>query len=182
MSPLVILLPRKGYLQHIGPKIAKIVRCYCHNLGQSEKNIFDFSLCEKWLNLKPSIFLSPNSLVSDQATFSSLLQSYTVQGPPVSVVGPIICPRSHSTKAISNAKIKTVKLTVVVVAGYLICSAPYICIQLYVVLAQKPDMGLCKLAKVMKDILRVSIPTAVGFLGADSTECVIFLQIAGKTL
>ena len=124
--------------------------------------------------MKPSIFLSPNSFVSDQATFSLLLQSYTgsetVQGPPVSVVGPIICPRSHSTKAISNAKIKTVKLTVVVVAGYLICSAPYICIQLYVVLAQKPDMGLCKLAKVMKDILRVSIPTAVGFLGTDSTE------------
>ena len=53
--------------------------------------------------------------------FFPLLQSYTgsetVQGPPVSVVGPIICPRSHSTKAISNAKIKTVKLTVVVVAG-----------------------------------------------------------------
>ena len=69
------------------------------------------------------------------------------------------------------------KLTVVVVAGYLICSAPYICIQLYVVLAQKPDMGLCKLAKVMKDILRVSIPTAVGFLGADSTECVIFFKV-----
>ena len=103
--------------------------------------------------MKPSIFLSSNSLFFDQAIlFFSFLQSYTgsetVQGPPVSVVGPIICPRSHSTKAISNAKIKTVKLTVVVVAGYLICSAPYICIQLYVVLAQKPDMGLCKLAKV----------------------------------
>ena len=27
----------------------KIVRCYCHNLGQSEKNIFDFSLCEKFI-------------------------------------------------------------------------------------------------------------------------------------
>ena len=48
MSPLVILLPRKGYLQHFGSKIAKIVRCYCHNLGQSEKNIFDFSLCVRW--------------------------------------------------------------------------------------------------------------------------------------
>ena len=41
-------------------------------------------------------------------------------------------PRTHSTKAISNAKIKTVKLTVVVVAGYLLCSAPFVCIQLYV--------------------------------------------------
>ena len=45
MSLLVILLPRKGYLQHFGSKIAKTVRCYCHNLGQSEKKIFDSSLC-----------------------------------------------------------------------------------------------------------------------------------------
>ena len=35
----------KGYLQHFGSKIAKIVRCYCHDVGQSERNIFDFSLC-----------------------------------------------------------------------------------------------------------------------------------------
>ena len=26
-------------------QIAKIVRCYCHDLGQSGRNIFDFSLC-----------------------------------------------------------------------------------------------------------------------------------------
>ena len=45
MSSVVILLPRKGYLQHFGTKIAKIVRCYCHDQGQSERNIFDFSLC-----------------------------------------------------------------------------------------------------------------------------------------
>ena len=42
----MILIPRKGYLQHFGSKIAKIVRCYYHDLGQSEKNIFDFSLCD----------------------------------------------------------------------------------------------------------------------------------------
>ena len=41
----MILLPRKGYLQQFGFKIVKIVRCYCHDLGQSERNIFDFSLC-----------------------------------------------------------------------------------------------------------------------------------------
>ena len=45
MSPLMILLPRKGYLQHFGTKIAKNVRCYCYDLGKSERNIFDFSLC-----------------------------------------------------------------------------------------------------------------------------------------
>ena len=52
MSPLVILLPRKGYLQHFGSKIAKIVRCYCHNLGQSERKIFDISLCVIQSHLK----------------------------------------------------------------------------------------------------------------------------------
>jgi hypothetical protein len=41
MSPLVIILPKKGYLQHFGSKIAKIVRYYSYNLGQSGKNIFD---------------------------------------------------------------------------------------------------------------------------------------------
>ena len=62
---------------------------------------------------------------------------------PITVVGPVSCPRSHSTRAISNAKIKTVKLTVVVVAGYLICSAPYVCIQLYVVLGN-PTINMSK--------------------------------------
>ena len=42
-------------------------------------------------------------------------------------------PRSHSIRTISNAKIKTVKLTIVVVAGYFICSAPFVCVQLYTV-------------------------------------------------
>ena len=45
MSPLLILLPRRVYLEHFGSKIAKIVRCYCHDLGQSERNISYFSLC-----------------------------------------------------------------------------------------------------------------------------------------
>ena len=51
MSPLVILLPRRVYLEHFGSKIAKIVRCYCHDLGQSERNVFDFSLCVNGLSL-----------------------------------------------------------------------------------------------------------------------------------
>ena len=41
----MILLPRKGYLNHFGTKIAKIVRCYCNYLGQSVRNIFDLSIC-----------------------------------------------------------------------------------------------------------------------------------------
>merc|ERR1712113_989498 len=46
----------------------------------------------------------------------------------------IICPRSNSMKTISNAKVKTVKLTVVVVLGYALCSAPWTIVQLYMVL------------------------------------------------
>jgi len=46
MSPLVILLPRKGYLQHFGSQIAEILRCYCNNLGQFGKDIVDCSLCD----------------------------------------------------------------------------------------------------------------------------------------
>jgi len=46
------------------------------------------------------------------------------------------CPRSHSIRTISNAKIKTVKLTVAVVVGYLICSAPFVFVQLYTVWAE----------------------------------------------
>ena len=37
---------KKKYSQHFGAKIAKIVRRYCHDLGQSERNIFDFSFCD----------------------------------------------------------------------------------------------------------------------------------------
>ena len=37
------------------------------------------------------------------------------------------------SRTISNAKIKTVKLTVVVVLGYLVCSAPFVFVQLYTV-------------------------------------------------
>ena len=51
MSPLMILLQRKGYLQLFGSKIAKIGWCYCHDLGQSERNIFDFSLCATVSNI-----------------------------------------------------------------------------------------------------------------------------------
>ena len=39
--------------------------------------------------------------------------------------------RTHSVQGISKAKIKTVKLTVVVILGYIFCSAPFICIQLW---------------------------------------------------
>lgn len=51
------------------------------------------------------------------------------------------CPRSHSIRTISNAKIKTVKLTVVVVLGHLFCSVPYVFIQLYTVWGN-PDMNM----------------------------------------
>ena len=64
-------------------------------------------------------------------------------------VSDVGCPRSHSTRAISKAKIKTVKLTVVVVAGYLICSAPYVCIQLYTIFGN-PTINMSKYTAKVK--------------------------------
>ena len=42
-------------------------------------------------------------------------------------------PRVHSIRGISRAKMKTVKLTVTVIVCYVICSAPFITAQLWVV-------------------------------------------------
>ena len=57
--------------------------------------------------------------------------------------------RSHSIRTISNAKIKTVKLTVVVVVGYLVCSAPFVFVQLYTVWGNPPS-------KLRKNLYRLS--------------------------
>ena len=40
-------------------------------------------------------------------------------------------PRSHSIHGLSRAKIKTVKITVVVILCYIMCSTPFICVQLW---------------------------------------------------
>ncbi|XP_076058482.1 annetocin receptor-like [Oratosquilla oratoria] len=40
-------------------------------------------------------------------------------------------PRSHSMRNISRAKIKTIKLTITVILCYVVCSAPFICSQLW---------------------------------------------------
>jgi hypothetical protein len=40
-------------------------------------------------------------------------------------------PRSHSIYRLSKAKIKTVKVTVVVVICYIVCSSPFICVQVW---------------------------------------------------
>jgi hypothetical protein len=52
-------------------------------------------------------------------------------------------PRSSSIKGISRAKIKTVKLTVVVIVGYIVCSAPFICVQLWATFGS-PSEAVCK--------------------------------------
>jgi len=43
----------------------------------------------------------------------------------------VLNPRSHSIYRISKAKIKTVKVTVVVVICYIVCSSPFICVQVW---------------------------------------------------
>ena len=52
-------------------------------------------------------------------------------------------PRTHSHKNISKAKIKTVKLTVAVIMGYILCSAPFVCVQLYAIFGS-PSQGMRK--------------------------------------
>jgi len=47
-------------------------------------------------------------------------------------------PRVHSSRNISRAKIKTVKLTVAVIAGYILSSAPFICVQIVVTFGNPP--------------------------------------------
>ena len=55
----------------------------------------------------------------------------------------MIRPRSHTTKNISRAKIKTVKLTVTVILAYIICSVPFILVQLWAVFGSPPS-SVCK--------------------------------------
>nr|ADZ15309.1 inotocin receptor 1 [Ixodes scapularis] len=49
-------------------------------------------------------------------------------------------PRSHSVRGMSRAKVKTVKITVVVIALYIVCSSPFICVQMW--MYWSPDVDL----------------------------------------
>lgn len=51
-------------------------------------------------------------------------------------------PRTHSTRNISRAKIKTVKLTIVVILAYIVCSAPFVCVQILAVFGS-PSKAVC---------------------------------------
>uniref|UniRef100_A0A147BDG1 Putative vasopressin v1a receptor n=1 Tax=Ixodes ricinus TaxID=34613 RepID=A0A147BDG1_IXORI len=50
-------------------------------------------------------------------------------------------PRSHSVRGLSRAKIKTVKITVVVIALYVVCSSPFICVQMWMYWSPDADMA-----------------------------------------
>ena len=41
-------------------------------------------------------------------------------------------PRTHSLRSVSRAKIKTVKITIVIMLFYVLCSLPFISVQLWV--------------------------------------------------
>ncbi|KAL1430932.1 hypothetical protein MTO96_014358, partial [Rhipicephalus appendiculatus] len=57
------------------------------------------------------------------------------------VRGPLV-PRSHSSaRGLSRAKIKTVKITVVVISFYIICSSPFICVQMWMYWGSGLDMS-----------------------------------------
>ena len=68
-----------------------------------------------------------------------------------------ICPRSNSMKTISNAKVKTVKLTVVVVLGYTLCSAPWTIVQLYMVLGN-PSIAMSKSTSIATAYKTFNVP------------------------
>ncbi|KAH9370398.1 hypothetical protein HPB48_020391 [Haemaphysalis longicornis] len=50
-------------------------------------------------------------------------------------------PRSHSVRGMSRAKIKTIKITVVVIALYIVCSSPFICVQMWMYWSSEVDIG-----------------------------------------
>ncbi|KAH7961503.1 oxytocin receptor [Rhipicephalus sanguineus] len=56
---------------------------------------------------------------------------------PASFMGP----RSHSVRGLSRAKIKTVKITVVVILLYIVCSSPFICVQMWMHWSPEVDIG-----------------------------------------
>ncbi|XP_065290361.2 oxytocin receptor-like [Dermacentor albipictus] len=56
---------------------------------------------------------------------------------PVSFMGP----RSHSVRGLSRAKIKTVKITIVVILLYIVCSSPFICVQMWMHWSPEIDYG-----------------------------------------
>ena len=82
---------------------------------------------------------SPPSSMGHRKSSSSIV---AVSGRPSSTAPN---PRSHSVKGISRAKIKTVKLTVVVIVGYILCSAPFICVQLWTAWDEEAAERVCKL-------------------------------------
>ncbi|XP_077516225.1 oxytocin receptor-like [Amblyomma americanum] len=50
-------------------------------------------------------------------------------------------PRSHSVRGLSRAKIKTIKITVVVILLYIVCSSPFICVQMWMHWSRDVDIG-----------------------------------------
>ena len=60
-------------------------------------------------------------------------------------------------KTISNAKVKTVKLTVVVVLGYTLCSAPWTIVQLYMVLGN-PSIAMSKSTSIATAYKTFNVP------------------------
>ena len=79
---------------------------------------------------------------------------------PTSKSTKLLRPRSHSAKNISKAKIKTVKLTIVVIFAYIACSAPFICAQLWWQFGDPPK-AVCKYISNFGSNLK---PSAVGNL------------------
>lgn len=80
---------------------------------------------KNWLkSAKPSDGQHPNQESIDSGDQNSCDERYMA-------TNTALHPRSHSIYRISKAKIKTVKVTVVVVICYIVCSSPFICVQVW---------------------------------------------------
>ena len=83
--------------------------------------------------------------------------------------------RTHSIQGISRAKIKTVKLTIVVILGYIVCSAPFICVQMWATFGS-PSESVCKFSTVLlvKNV-RGQFAAFLAFKATDQRHIVILL-------
>lgn len=61
-------------------------------------------------------------------------QKYRNSMPNIAIAsnGVTVTPRTHSLRSVSRAKIKTVKITIVIMLFYVLCSLPFISVQLWV--------------------------------------------------
>ncbi|XP_072142522.1 oxytocin receptor-like [Dermacentor andersoni] len=99
--------------------------CICHSIWRN--------LRQKRESSKAADGAATATVVVDGST-RAVRRAFRLKGAAAnrdSAVAPFMAPRSHSVRGLSRAKIKTVKITVVVIVLYIACSSPFICVQMW---------------------------------------------------